>query len=124
MNFNRTQQRFVDRLNLAMANNYHDYDFSVMALSEQIAVVDRQLRRKIKNLYNLSPSQYIRLYRLKKATELLIEGEQLLMASENAGFASYSVFYGAIKKHYGLSPSQYKEQVCGSLPKAVSFTIS
>ena len=67
------------------------------------------LYRKIKGLTNLSPNDFIRNYRFKRAAELITEGSlQLVEVAEQTGFASYSYFSKAFKQHFGVTPKEYQ----------------
>jgi DNA-binding response OmpR family regulator/two-component sensor histidine kinase len=103
-------QTFLDKLENVMAEHYHDHELSVGVLGSHVAMAERQLRRKLKALLNHAPSEYIRVYRLKKAAEKMVAGEQIQLAALNAGFASYSTFIASFKARYGMSPRDYLQQ--------------
>jgi AraC-like DNA-binding protein len=70
-----------------------------------------QLFRKTKALFGESPNDYIQQFRLKKASQLLVESE--LTVSEIAyqvGYSSPGYFATAFKGRYGCSPSEWKER--------------
>ncbi len=98
---------FLDKLEAIMEQQYHDPDLSVVTLGSEVAMAERQLRRKLKALLNHGPAEYIRAFRLKKAAEKIIAGEQIQMAALDAGFSSYSTFIASFKARYGMSPSEY-----------------
>ncbi|MCJ8267948.1 MAG: response regulator [Psychrosphaera sp.] len=101
---------FLDKLETVMERQYHDPDLSVVTLGSEVAMAERQLRRKLKALLNHGPAEYIRAFRLKKAAEKIIAGEQIQMAALDAGFSSYSTFIASFKARYGMSPSEYVNQ--------------
>lgn len=86
-------------------------DFSVGMLSEKSGIGEKQLYRKIKMLTELSPSEYIRSIRLKKAGVLLTRGgftvsEVMYMV----GFSNASYFTRCFKKEFGVTPVEYQSR--------------
>ncbi len=58
-----------------------------------------------------SPKQYLTLVRLHQAVELFAEqGVSVSTAAEECGFSSLTCFIRSFKKHYGTTPSEYKEK--------------
>ena len=55
--------------------NISDENFNVERMADILCMSRSSLLRKIKILFNLSPIDFIRLIRLKKAAELIQEGK-------------------------------------------------
>ena len=70
--------------------------------------------RRIKALTNIAPNDFLRTYRLKRAAEMLASSSPLGEVSDFAGFSSYSYFSKAFKKHFGLSPKDYRAKSANS----------
>ena len=70
--------------------------------------------RRIKALTNIAPNDFLRTYRLKRAAEMLASSSLLGEVSDLAGFSSYSYFSKAFKKHFGLSPKDYRAKSANS----------
>lgn len=90
---------------------YTSSNLTVESLSEQFGMSRVQLFRKTKALFGESPNDYIQQFRLKKASQLLVESE--LTVSEIAyqvGYSSPGYFATAFKGRYGCSPSEWKER--------------
>ena len=71
--------------------------------------------RKIKGLSDMSPNEYIRMLRLRKAAQLLVEGD--LSVSEicyQVGFGTPSYFSKCFQKQFGVLPKEYAEKNKGS----------
>lgn len=65
--------------------------------------------RKIKSLTGCSPNDYIRVYRVKKAAQLIENDEyNLAEIADMTGFGTQSYFSAIFKKHFGMTPSEYK----------------
>ena len=65
------------------------------------------LFEKIKNVSGLTPNNYIRLTRLKKAAEYLSSGEyQINEVCYLVGFSSSSYFTKCFKQQFGMLPTE------------------
>lgn len=85
-----------------------DERFGVETLGKELGLSRTHLYRKLKSLTGLSPNDYIRQIRLKKAMHLLKSGDYLI--SEVAvitGFKSPANFSTSFKAFYGMSPKEY-----------------
>ena len=66
---------------------------------------------KLKALTGQSPTEFIRVMRLKRATELLKEGVYAINEiSDMVGFSETKYFREVFKKEYKMSPSQYAKK--------------
>lgn len=64
---------------------------------------------KLKSLTDGSPTDYIRLIRMQRAEQLLREGEySITEIAEMTGFCDAKYFREVFRKHFGVSPSEYK----------------
>ena len=73
------------------------------------------LQRKLKSICGVTPGDYLRDYRLKKACKILLETD--LRINEVAfmvGFNSASYFTKAFIKSYGMSPKEFIKENLGS----------
>lgn len=89
--------------------NYRNEDLCVTDLSKMISVSDSYFRRIFKDLYSMSPSQYIIKLRLEYASQLLQSHlYSVLEISQKSGFKDVKYFSRIFKKHYGIVPNKYK----------------
>ncbi len=66
------------------------------------------LYRKIKAISNLSPNELINITKLKKAAELLAEGNfKVYEVSDMVGFSSQTHFGRNFLKQFGMTPTEY-----------------
>ncbi len=100
---------FFDKLNQTIEANYSEENFSVSDMAAQINISERQLRRKVKALFNYSPSEYLKVYRLNKAKELLEKGYMVKIVTFEVGFSSVSYFSSCFKIQFGKTPKQIKD---------------
>ena len=69
------------------------------------------LYRKIRAISDLTPNELIKISRLKKAAELLLQGNmKIYEISDAVGFSSQSYFWSAFIKQFGVSPSKYAKR--------------
>ena len=68
------------------------------------------LYRKIKAISNLTPIEFINIVRLKKAAELLAEGDyKIYEVADMVGFSSQSNFARNFHKQFDLTPTDYMQ---------------
>ena len=85
-----------------------DVNFSVEMLAAELNISRSSLHRKIKALTNQSSTEFIRYVRLKKAIQLMKDGNYNIDEIGYAvGFNSHSYFTQSFKKQFGETPSAY-----------------
>lgn len=90
-------------------DNYKE-DISVEEISQHFDLSTGYLSKLFKDNLGKSPKEYLLQYRLKKATQNLIESnEPIIDIALNHGFSSLNSFYVQFKKYYGLSPAKYRK---------------
>lgn len=106
-------EQFLQKLYALMEKNISNPEFDLDRISQDIGMSRTNLYRKIKSLTNLSPSEFIRNFRLSISAKILKEAK--LPISEvyvAVGFNSHAYFSNCFKAFYGVSPTEYarKEQ--------------
>ncbi len=105
---NKTDEEFLRKLHATMMENISENDLSVERIAGLMGISISTLYRKVKALTDLNSVEYIRLARLKKAAELLSEGNyRINEISYLVGFSSPSYFATSFQKQFGISPSQF-----------------
>lgn len=100
-------EKVVKLINENIANPVLNVEF----LAENIGISRVHLYRKLKELANQSPSEFIKTIRIKQAAKLL--ANQKVQVSEVAyavGFSNLSHFSNSFKEFYGISPTEYAEK--------------
>lgn len=95
----------------SIEKNIDSTEYSVNELSGDIGVSVRNLYRKIQSITGLSPADFIRSVRLKRAAQLLRDTD--LNVSEIAdltGFNTIKYFNKHFKEEFGFSPTQYRQK--------------
>ena len=91
-------------------DNITDPDISVEKLAADLNMSRSSFQRKLKGLTGLSPVEFIRLIRLKKAAELLRDGNyRVSEVAYLVGFNKPSYFTSLFKKQYGVLPKEFKQ---------------
>ena len=75
MQMNKADEEFMNKVINVIQENISDENFNVERMADILCMSRSSLLRKIKILFNLSPIDFIRLIRLKKAAELIQEGK-------------------------------------------------
>ncbi|MCK8495380.1 ATP-binding protein [Spirosoma sp. RP8] len=101
---------FLTRLYKILDTHLEDSAFSIEQLSVQVGMSRMSLYRKIKALTGLSPADVIRLYRLKRATELLQQGLGVAETAWRVGFETASHFGKVFREQYQMTPRQFAQQ--------------
>lgn len=103
-------RNWFERLTDIINNNIHEPEISVESLAEELNMSRSSFQRKLKGLTGLSPVEFIRLIRLKKAAELLNSGRyRVNEVAYMVGFNKPSYFSAMFKKQFGTLPKDYKE---------------
>ena len=83
--------------------------FGVEMLCRELAVSERQLQRKLKEISQISPGQLISSMRLNLAKELILNREGTISEiAFKAGFSNPSYFSKCFKKKFDMSPSDLR----------------
>ncbi len=97
--------RFLQKMRTLIEKNLADSDFGVEQLGEVIGMSRAQLYRKCKALTNYSPVELIRNTRLKRAQQLLAQGDETIAQVAYAvGFTAPSYFTKCYKEYFGENP--------------------
>ncbi len=107
---NIIDEQFIKKVKDIIENHLSDSQFSIEQLANEVSLSTTQLRRKIKALSNQTIVEFIRLYRLEKAAQLLNQNAgNVSEIAFNVGFDSLSYFSKVFQETYGVSPSDFRE---------------
>ena len=108
---NPYDEEFINTLNNLIENNLTENTFGVQAISKAMGMSAPVLYKKLKAITDLSLNNYVKMYRLNRAKELL--KSPTLNISEVAyavGFSDRKYFSKEFKKAFGEAPSNYVSQ--------------
>ena len=98
-------RKFVEQIEAV----YADPEYNVEKLSETLGLSRGHLHRKIKELTGTSPVEFLRTYRLNKATQLLRQNAYTVSeVAYRTGFSSPAYFSKCFKAVYGVTPTEYQ----------------
>lgn len=103
-------EKLLTRLMEVTETRLGDREFSVSSLGKEIGMSRPQLYRKILNLTEISPNEFIRELRLTRAERLIRKKAQNISEIAMAvGFGNPSYFAKCFYERFGALPSQYLE---------------
>ncbi|WP_455584026.1 two-component regulator propeller domain-containing protein [Bacteroides sp.] len=106
--FNDTDQKFLANVNSTIENNIDNPELNIDLLSGELGLSRSTLNRKFRGISELSPNEYIRLYRLKKAAAYLKSGKYRINEIVFlTGFSTSSYFAKCFQKQFGMLPKEY-----------------
>ena len=104
-------EQFLRKFTQHLQAHYEDRNLTVESLSEAFGLSRVQLYRKVKALLGESVTDYIQQVRLKKASQLLLEGEWTVAEiAYKVGYSSPGYFSTAFKGKYACSPTEYRDR--------------
>ncbi len=105
----KLDKQFLEKAVHVVEDQIANPDFSVEMFAGEMAMSRKNLYRKLTSLIDHPPTDLIRNIRLKKAAELLKEGDlNVTQVTYEVGISSLSYFAKAFKEKFGVSPSDYK----------------
>jgi len=107
----KTEHSFLQRFDTYVLDNITLANLRISTIAEHFHMSERNLSRKLNAIIGSSPKQYLMSLRLKHAETLLTSSEiSLKEIVASAGFNDSAHFSRVFKTHYGLTPSNYREQ--------------
>lgn len=104
--------RFLNKVREIVESNLSDPLFTVERMAEEANLSRTQLLRKLKALTGISPNEFIRDLRLKRAAEMIEQRvDTITQIGYAVGFNDQSYFSKCFKKHFGVAPTEYANAV-------------
>ncbi|WP_165841067.1 hybrid sensor histidine kinase/response regulator transcription factor [Larkinella punicea] len=100
---------FLEKLYTLLENALDDSTFGVDELALVAGFSRTNLYRKIKALTGLPTKEFIRNYRLKRATHFLRKGHPVSETATLVGFENHSYFTRCFRELYQVTPSEFVE---------------
>lgn len=111
MAMTKADEAFLRTLKEIVIANMQNPDFCLDDMATLLNMSRSSLNRKIKGVLDLTPNDYIRLERLKKAAQLLQEGEcKINEVCYMTGFNTPSYFTKCFQKQFGILPKDFMKQ--------------
>lgn len=109
--YTKADENFLKKLNEIINSHINDVNLDVDMIAGLMNLSRPTLYRKINGLSNLTPNELIKISRLKRAAELILQGNlKIYEIAEMVGFNSQSYFSRAFAKQFNMSPSQFAKE--------------
>ncbi|MEI7421986.1 MAG: helix-turn-helix domain-containing protein [Prolixibacteraceae bacterium] len=103
--------KFLDDMNKIISEDITKVELSVSYLSNKSGLSTKAIYHHFKKATDLSPTDYIRLYRLRRAAFLLTQkGFSVSEVLYMVGFSSHSYFTKCFKATFGVTPKEFSRQ--------------
>ena len=104
-------ERLINRIMDVVNKNLNNSDLNIDMICSEVGISRVHLHRKMKEMTNQTPHDFIRNLRLKQAARLLaMKGQSITEVVYHCGFNSATSFSTMFKKMYGMSPREYQRQ--------------
>lgn len=105
-------EKFFESLINTIEEHLSDPEFTVEQLANIVGLSSVHLYRKLKSISGVTPSKFIRTYRLKSASQLLKQNKlRISEVGYLVGFSDPKYFRKCFKNEFGISPSQYMTSI-------------
>ncbi|SMD33859.1 Two component regulator propeller [Reichenbachiella faecimaris] len=105
---NELDQKFLDEITNLIEENISDPELSVNHICQSMGMSRTSLYHKLKSLVDMSPAEFIRTIRLKRARKLLLNPmNNISEVAYSTGFSDAKYFSTLFKKYYNQSPSTF-----------------
>ena len=104
----KADEDFLKRLIEIIYENLDNPELNIDKLANDMAISRSTLYRKIKNVSELSPNDFIQLIRLKRSAELIKENQyQISEIAYMTGFSSPNYFSKCFFNQFGVNPKDF-----------------
>lgn len=107
----RDDELFLNEIISFIEKNLEDENLNPNTLSDFLVISKATLYRKLKDLTNKTPSEYIKTIRLNYASKLLINTTSTVSEIMfKSGFKNKSYFYREFSKQFNKTPNEYRNK--------------
>lgn len=104
----KSDETFLNKVNEIILNNISDPDFRLDQLADSLNMSRSSFFRKIKGVSEFSPNDFLKIVRLKRAAEILMENKYLVNeVCYLVGFSYPSYFAKSFQKQFGVLPKDF-----------------
>lgn len=105
---NKADNEFMEKLLKLIETNIDNPELNIQMMCSELAMSRTLLYNKITQLTGKSPTEFIRIFRLKQAAALLLSGEYSVTdVAFKVGIDNPKYFSRIFKEFYGVSPKEY-----------------
>lgn len=107
----KRETTFLEKIQSYVREHIDNSEIKVSDLAEVVHMSERSLSRKLKALTGDTPKQMLMTIRMEQAARLLTHSDSnITRLSYDVGFTDASHFTRSFKKHYGMTPTEYRER--------------
>lgn len=104
-------EKLLQRIMAVINSNLNNSDLNIDMICNEVGISRVHLHRKMKELTNQTPHDFIRNLRMKQAARMLShKGQSVTEVMYRCGFSSATSFSTMFKKMYGVSPREYMRE--------------
>lgn len=107
---NNKDTEFLGRLSLTLEKHFSDPKITIEQIAKELNMSRTLLHLNLKRLMNKSANELLNEYRLKKAVIMLGNNMPVNEISYYCGYSDPNYFSRIFKKHYGVTPLQFKNK--------------
>lgn len=108
----KKDQELLDMVTTAVKQNLDNFDFDIEKLTRTMGVSRSVLYKKLKNLTDMSTTEFVRYIKLNEATNLFKQNQFTIeQVTHMVGFSDPKYFRECFKKLYGQTPSEYTKEL-------------
>ena len=104
-------KQFADKLQAILEEQISNSEFAVDDLASVMGLGRSTFYRKVRGITGYSPNEYMRIIRMKKAAELLLENRYTVAeVSYKIGIEDPFYFSKCFKQKMGMTPTEYRDK--------------
>ena len=107
---NEVDSVFLFKLDAVICAELDDPALDIQVLCTRLHMSPKQIQRKVRTLTGLTPMEYLRQRRLRRAEEILLQGKSVSRTAYATGFSSQSYFTTCFKKWAGETPRSWQKR--------------
>lgn len=89
----------------------YEQSLSIEEISQNVCISKYHFTRVFKDIYGISPYQFLKSVRLEKAKELLVKDYSIQEVSDKIGFEECNSFINAFKAYTNTSPTEFQSKI-------------
>ena len=111
-NKNKKASQLIEKVKKYIMENYQNDELDINKVAKSLFINYGHICFIFKRDTGITINEYLTEFRIKKAKELIDNGNQLVLSvAKKVGYADANYFGKCFKKYYGLAPSKYIESI-------------
>lgn len=105
---NSFDKELIEKINKIIESQLQNENFTSENLADKLFISRSQLNRKLNAITGKGPGEFIRVYKLKRAAQMIVENKlSITQIALEVGFSSPAQFTRAFQKHFNCLPSEF-----------------